>query len=84
MLLLVRKGLEPEVVAAQRAIFGLRFVHDWNVRGDRKSQSDVRVGPNTLHRVGRALFNLSFPAHGCMGRHSGVKPPAGLPPGSAV
>src|SRR2546429_9476863 len=44
MLLLVRQGLEPEVVAAQRAIFGLRFVHDWNVRGDRKSQSDVRVG----------------------------------------
>src|SRR5262249_61496915 len=28
------------------------------------------------HRVGRALFNPSSPAHACMGRHSGVKPPA--------
>ena len=26
------------------------------------------------HRVGRALFNPSSPAHACMGRHSGVKP----------
>ena len=25
---------------------------------------------------GRALFNPSSPAHACLGRHSGVKPPA--------